>query len=82
MKKMVDLDWMGGLKEEKRRITWQGLRFFLISSVLIFSLILRRPDFLAKLDALMEPSENVVVENENPWLGESQVSLKSKLIIE
>ena len=42
----------------------------------------RRPDFLAKLDALMEPSENVVVENENPWLGESQVSLKSKLIIE
>ena len=32
--------------------------------------------------ALMEPSENVVVENENPWLGESQVSLKSKLIIE
>ena len=82
MKKMVDLDWMGGLKEEKRRITWQGLRFFLISSVLIFSLFLRRPDFLAKLDALMEPSENVVVENENPWLGESQVSLKSKLTIE
>ena len=42
----------------------------------------RRPDFLAKLDALMELSENVVVENENPWLGESQVSFKSKLIIE
>ena len=82
MKKMVDLDWMGGMKEEKRRITWRGLRFFLISSVLIFSLFLRRPDFLAKLDALVEPSENVVVENENPWLGESQVSLKSKLIIE
>ena len=82
MKKMVDLDWMGGLKEEKRRITWRGLRFFLISSVLIFSLFLRRPDFLAKLDALVEPSENVVVENENPWLGESQVSLKSKLTIE
>ena len=82
MKKMVDLDWMGGMKEEKRWITWRGLCFFLISSVLIFSLFLRRPDFLAKLDALMEPSENVVVENENPWLGESQVSLKSKLIIE
>ena len=65
MKKMVDLDWMGGLKEEKRRITWRGLRYILISSVLIFSLFLRRPDFLAKLDALMEPSENVVVENEN-----------------
>ena len=30
----------------------------------------------------MEPSENVVVENENPWLGESQVSLESKLIVE
>ena len=27
----------------------------------------------------MEPSENVVVEKENTWLGESQVSLKSKL---
>ena len=82
MKKMVDLDWMGGLKEEKRRITWRGLRFFLISSVLIFSLFLRRPDFLAKLDALVEPSENLVVENEHPWLGESQVSLNSKPIIE
>ena len=55
--------------------------FFLISSVLIFSL-LRRPDFLAKLDALVEPSENLVVENEHPWLGESQVSLNSKPIIE
>ena len=55
--------------------------FFLISSVLIFSL-LRRPDFLAKLDALVEPSENLVVENEHPWLGEGQVSLNSKPIIE
>ena len=73
---------MGGMKEEKRRITWQGPRFFLISSVLIFSLFLRRPDFLAKLDALVEPSENLVVENEHPWLGESQVSLNSKPIIE
>ena len=82
MKKMVDLDWMGGMKEEKRRITWRGLRFFLISSALIFSLFLRRPDFLAKLDALVEPSENLVVENEHPWLGESQVSLNSKPIIE
>ena len=57
MKKMVDLDWMGGVKEEKRRITWRGLRFFLISSVLIFSLFLRRPDFLAKLDALAGGAE-------------------------
>ena len=30
----------------------------------------------------MEPSENMVVENENPWFGESQVSLKSKLMVE
>ena len=82
MKKMVDLDWMGGLKEEKRRITWRGLRFFSFLQFLFFSLFFRTPDFLAKLNALMEPSENVVVENENPWLGESQVSLKSKLIIE
>ena len=41
----------------------------------------KRPDYLAKLDAMMEPSENVVVEKENPWLGESQVSLKSKLLL-
>ena len=77
MKKMVDLDWMEGLKEEKRRITWRGLRRFSHFSVLIFSLFFRRPDFLAKLDALMEPSENVVVENENcnisrtVWLAHS-----------
>ena len=80
MKKMVDLDWMGGLKEEERRTTWQGLGHF--SHLVLIFLFFRRPDFLAKLDALMEPSENVVVENENPWLGESQVSLKSKLIVE
>ena len=65
MKKMVDLDWMGGLKEEKRRITWRSLRRFShFFSSYLFSFF-RRPDFLAKLDALMEPSENVVVENEN-----------------
>ena len=81
MKKMVDLDWMGGLKEEERRITWQGLGHFFHFLVHIF-LFFRRPDFLAKLDALMEQSENVVVENGNSWLGESQVSLKSKLIVE
>ena len=40
------------------------------------------PDYLAKLDAVMELSENVLVEKENPWLGESQVSIKSKLIVE
>ena len=38
----------------------------------------QRPDYLSKLDAIMEPSENVVVEKENPWLGESPV----KLIVE
>ena len=69
--------------EEEDNLAGEVFVFFLISSVLIFSLFFfRRPDFLAKLDALMELSENVVVENENPWLGESQVSLKSKLIIE
>lgn len=42
----------------------------------------KMPDYLAKLDAMMELSENVLVEKENPWLGESQVSIKSKLIVE
>ena len=74
MKKMVDFDWMWGLEEEERRITWQGLGHFFHFLVHIF-LFFRRPDFLAKLDDLMEP-------NENPWLRESQVSLKSKLIVE
>ena len=50
-----------------------ALGLVLISSVLFsFFSFFRRPDFLAKLDALMEPSENVVVENENPWLGEKK----------
>ena len=50
-------------------------------SILYFHFI-RKPDFMAELDALMEPSGNVVVEKENTWLGESQVSPKSKLTVD
>ena len=60
----------GGGEEDNLTRSWS---FFSFSSY--FSLFFRRPDFLAKLDDLMEP-------NENPWLRESQVSLKSKLIVE
>ena len=33
-------------------------------------------------EAMEGQSENVVVEKENPWLGESQVLLNSKLTVE
>ena len=35
-----------------------------------------------QLESSEGQSENVVVEKEKPWLGESQVALKSKLIVE
>ena len=39
-------------------------------------------DSLDQQEAMEGQSENVVVEKEKPWLGESQVALKSKLIVE
>ena len=70
------------MKEEEGRINWQGLGHFFHFFSSYFVSFCRRPDFLAKLDALMEQSENVVVENGNSWLGESpEVNISPKISI-